>query len=228
MKCLLIHDWGEWENVPGQCLQERKCKKCPKRQTEALPHDFDKWTYVQDNCCKQSRICKVCGFKEEREEHTYGEWHYYEEECCTMKKVCTRCGDTIFQQQCPEPMIEVDKSQCLQKTICPRCKNTKVKSVEHIWEKSITSYRACLTYVIEVNTLEVKKIQNEMDWILQNTKGDSTDLRYQDLAGKMEVLQHDIVLSNVKLDIASEYTRGRVCKNCHYIEKLGRTEHFNE
>lgn len=226
MSCRFFHDWGEWKKMTDKCIRERTCKRCQKIQTEVISHDFTEWTYVDCNGCKQERECRHCHFKEERTEHVFGQWHYYEDECCTMKRVCGRCGKTEFKESHNHEIKDVP-GKCIKKSVCPRCHDTRVISIDHDWEESITKYKDCLNYVINTDKSEISKIQEEIKYILEDNKGDMSDIRYVKLAAKKADLEHDIVVCNIKFKNASEYTGGRVCKKCRYIKIIGRKDHFD-
>ncbi len=144
LKCLLGHNWDEWEYVSEDaCGQVRVCKRegCSKKRTRPDQHIWqDNWRYENNISCAEIRNCERCGHLERRFVHHWDEWIYEPPNSCIQARRCQRC--------CTKEQLPVDHNwayyeyestkSCVKTFSCQRCGiryTERPEEARHQWGK---------------------------------------------------------------------------------------------
>ena len=58
--CLVeTHEWTEWADQPGRCVQVRMCHRCSTQEEREIPHEEGEVQWHPDNTYTQT--CTRCG-----------------------------------------------------------------------------------------------------------------------------------------------------------------------
>jgi hypothetical protein len=61
------HNWGDWAQRPGKCVEIRNCLSCGKKEDRDREHEWSQWETDPKDADFEVHNCRVCGRIEKRD-----------------------------------------------------------------------------------------------------------------------------------------------------------------